>query len=82
MQVIDRSTEHQVPQNVLEHNVKMSMQSQGYMRMRDVGIVAEGGTVTLFGKVKSFFLKQLAQEVSRNVPGVVRIVNEIEVSHA
>jgi osmotically-inducible protein OsmY len=39
----------------------------------------EGGTVILQGRVRSYFQKQMAQESLRNLEGVQRIVNDLEV---
>ena len=39
----------------------------------------EEGTLVLRGRVTSFYQKQLAQHAARRLPGVERIVNELEV---
>ncbi len=39
----------------------------------------EGGTVILQGRVRSYFQKQMAQEALRNLEGVEKIVNDLEV---
>ncbi len=39
----------------------------------------EGGTVVLQGRVRSYFQKQMAQESLRNLEGVERIVNDLQV---
>ena len=39
----------------------------------------EGGTVILQGRVRSYFQKQMAQESLRNLEGVQRIVNDLQV---
>ena len=39
----------------------------------------EGGTVILQGHVRSYYQKQMAQEALRNLEGVERIVNDLEV---
>jgi osmotically-inducible protein OsmY len=38
------------------------------------------GVLLLFGQVSSFYLKQLAQESVRDVAGVNRILNQLEVN--
>jgi hypothetical protein len=40
------------------------------------------GTLTLHGRVSSFYLKQMAQETVRDLVGVERIHNELEVTYA
>lgn len=37
------------------------------------------GTLVLSGRVMSFYQKQLAQTATRRLPGIDRIVNELEV---
>ena len=39
----------------------------------------EGGTVILQGRVRSYFQKQMAQESLRNLEGVERIINDLQV---
>ena len=39
----------------------------------------EGGTVVLQGRVRSYYQKQMAQEALRNLEGVERIVNDLQV---
>jgi osmotically-inducible protein OsmY len=39
----------------------------------------EDATIVLRGRVRSFYLKQLAQSVVLGVPGIARVINEIEV---
>lgn len=39
----------------------------------------EGGTVILHGRVRSYYQKQMAQEALRNLQGVERIVNDLQV---
>lgn len=39
----------------------------------------DGGNVTIFGTVDSYYLKQLAQEIVRRVPIVKTIRNELQV---
>jgi osmotically-inducible protein OsmY len=49
-------------------------------RVDDVAIDHEGRTLLLFGKLPTFYLKQLVQEAVRQVPGVQRIENHIDVA--
>lgn len=50
-----------------------------YLSGHQVFCHEEGGTVVLHGRVRSFFQKQMAQEALRNLAGVERIVNDLEV---
>jgi len=51
-------------------------------RLGDVAIVDEGKTITLRGRLPSFYLKQLVQEAVRHVPGVHRVRNMIDLVSA
>ena len=42
----------------------------------------EQGRLRLSGKLRSFFHKQLAQEAVARLPGVIQVINDIEVSEA
>ena len=80
MQITLQATATNVQQNPLESEVETAMQSRGYRRLKPVRVDADRETVTLSGKLNSFYLKQLAQEISKKVPGVCRVVNHIEVT--
>jgi osmotically-inducible protein OsmY len=45
-------------------------------------VIAQGGVVTLRGRVSSFYHKQLWIHGAQRVAGVVRVVDELEVPHA
>ena len=51
-----------------------------YVSPRDVRVEAEQGVVRLEGAVRSFFQKQMAQEVIRRLDGVERVVNRLQVT--
>lgn len=48
--------------------------------LRSIEVEARGGTVTLRGKVHTFYEKQLTQQCSRRVAGVVRLIDEVDVA--
>jgi osmotically-inducible protein OsmY len=48
-------------------------------RVNDVFIEHEGRSLTLTGRVPTFYLKQLVQEAVRHVPGVQQVRNLIDV---
>jgi osmotically-inducible protein OsmY len=48
--------------------------------LRQLEIEASNGTVTLRGRVRSFYEKQLCQNVSRRVSGVVQFVDAVVVA--
>lgn len=51
-----------------------------YISPRDVKIKAAQGVVRLEGAVRSFFHKQMAQELIRRVDGVERVENHLQVT--
>jgi osmotically-inducible protein OsmY len=46
---------------------------------RQVSVGAEGGTITLSGSVRTFFLRQTAVAIARQVAGVRRVIDDLEV---
>jgi len=50
--------------------------------LRQVAVEARRGTVTLRGRVYSFFQKQLCIHCSRRVAGVLHLVDELQVVSA
>ncbi|MGH7135809.1 MAG: BON domain-containing protein [Pirellulales bacterium] len=50
--------------------------------LRHLEVEAQNGTVTLRGRVHSFYEKQLCQAVCRRVAGVVRYVDAVDVVYA
>lgn len=62
-------------QNVYDAVVVHPQLRQGNIRVEQ----AEDGKVTLHGKVRTYYLKQLAQETAREVAGVQLIENAMTV---
>lgn len=53
-----------------------------YVGAHDLRVEAVAGVVRLEGAVRSFFHKQMAQELIRRVDGVERIENRLQVNWA
>jgi osmotically-inducible protein OsmY len=52
-----------------------------YSSVQDVSCECDGqGTLVLRGRLPSFYYKQMAQEAVRDLEGVRKVVNRIEVS--
>lgn len=49
----------------------------GHASMRAVSCSVEGGRIRLAGRTRTYYLKQLAQEIARATPGASDIVNDI-----
>lgn len=64
----------------LETLVRLRMQSSGYRSLAAVICRCQGSRVILFGRVRSYHMKQLAQECARCVEGVERVENHLIVS--
>lgn len=68
------------PATPLLDRVHSALDSSPYLAGGGVRIEAEHGQVRLLGKVKSYFEKQMAQEVLRRIDGVQQIENQLEVN--
>ena len=64
----------------LEAQVKEKLHFTQHAALRCVTYSIEGDTVVLFGRVPSYYLKQLAQVKVTCVPGIERVDNRIEVA--
>ena len=60
--------------------VASALENNPYIRHHQVHFEAREGHVRLSGRVRSYFQKQMAQEMLRAVEGIRSIENEIEVS--
>ena len=67
------------PYDLLEQ-VHGALKSSPYVSPREVKVKAAQGVVRLEGAVRSFFHKQMAQELIRRVDGVERIENHLQVT--
>lgn len=68
------------PQLALLDQVHGALRRTPYMPSGEVRIEAAEGVVRLEGEVRSFFHKQMAQEVIRRLDGVERVVNCLQVN--
>jgi osmotically-inducible protein OsmY len=64
----------------LEQRVRSYLDNMESGTFRCVVVEAHAGTVTLTGVVTSYYAKQLAQEFTRRIPGVVNVINLIDVT--
>lgn len=49
--------------------------------LRQLQVSADNGTVTLTGRVRTYYEKQLSQQRCRRVAGVVRLVDNVVVAN-
>jgi len=59
--------------------VSLALSRNPYLSNRKLRFEASEGRVTLKGKVRTYFQKQMAQEMLRDVEGVASIENDLEV---
>lgn len=55
------------------------LSSSAYSALRTLECTYHAGTLTLSGRVGSYYCKQLAQVLLRDLPGVERIDNRVDV---
>jgi osmotically-inducible protein OsmY len=73
------STEPLCNQPILDKLVAEALNQSPHFSRRTVRFETQEGDVVLRGTVKSYYHKQMAQEVLRRVDGVRRIENQLEV---
>ena len=69
-EVHDRELERRVTNYLLGHKMPA---------LRHIEVESDNGTVTIRGRVSSFYQKQLCINCSRRVAGVVRLIDELTV---
>lgn len=74
-----------VPQSIntnveIADSVRRSFAALHYPELNQIACEAKQGQVTLRGNVRSYYLKQMAQEVARRIPGVRRVTNDVQVN--
>jgi len=67
-------------ENTLIERVQTAIDSSPYLSGRKLRFETEEGRVTLRGVVDTYFQKQMAQEALRQVDGIDRIKNDLEVT--
>ena len=63
-----------------EKEIERQLHFTQHAALRHVGYRIDEGTVVLYGRVPSYYLKQLAQVKVTGLPGVERVENRIEVA--
>jgi osmotically-inducible protein OsmY len=65
----------------LERRVRNFLHDRHVPGLRHLAIQATGGTVTVRGRVQSFYEKQLYQECCRRVAGVIELIDSVDVDY-
>ena len=63
----------------IEESAESRLRRSGYLALRDISCTCHDGEMTLWGRLPTYYLKQLAQHLVAEIKGVRRIINEIEV---
>lgn len=61
--------------------ISESLYETGYLHLSQIRIATRGNQVYLFGKVPSYYLKQVAQTATLTVPGVESVQNDLVVEY-
>lgn len=67
------------PTPSLNELLRISFDQLGYQQLNNIECEVEGNVLVLKGKLRSFYLKQVAQTVAIKIPGVASVRNQIEV---
>ncbi len=59
--------------------IQDALNRTGYGELRCVDLRCEGGAVIISGRVPTYYLKQLVQNIALSAPGVERVNNELHV---
>jgi len=59
--------------------VKISLQRQGYPQISKLSCEERDSTVILSGQLGSFYHSQMSQSIAAKVPGVRRVINQVDV---
>lgn len=59
--------------------VEFSLIRSGYPDLQRIEVTQHEGAICLHGRVHTYYVKQLAQQLAMREPGVHRVVNDIEV---
>ncbi len=66
----------------LADRVARALRATGYGPLRDVAVSVHARAIILGGRVPSYHLKQVAQAAALSVPGIDRVVNDLEVGRS
>jgi hypothetical protein len=76
---VDRATSMSICLPALDREVEERLRRSGYLALHDISCLVSDGMVTLRGRLSSYYLKQVAQELASGVAGVRHVINRIEV---
>ena len=68
-----------LPDTDVEIRAQSAMATSSIYALRDLVVERDGDSLLIMGRVKSFYEKQMAQELVRSVANGLIVVNQIEV---
>ena len=68
-----------MPYRHIVSTVESRFHASSHKALRGISCKVDQGILVLEGQVRTFFHKQLAQELVSNIKGVVQVINRIEV---
>lgn len=75
-----RSTTPQIPSaHALIAAISEALRQTGYGQLRRLELHCDGDSITIAGRVPTYFLKQFAQSTIIGIPGVRCVTNEVQV---
>ena len=74
-----RRTPRRPDPRMIQAAVEEALCLAGYGELRRVEVECNGDAVTIAGRVPTYYLKQLAQSVALDIPGIKNIRNELHV---
>jgi osmotically-inducible protein OsmY len=76
---VDRETTRSASLLALQLQAEERLRRSSYLALQDVSCSASDGVLYLHGLLPSYYLKQVAQEITAGLEGVRGVVNRIEV---
>lgn len=73
-QIVPTDTERR-----LANDVVSALQNTGYLQLQDLEVLVDGHGVRLRGTLPSFYLRQKAHHIALRVPGVLNLVDDVDV---
>jgi hypothetical protein len=64
----------------LVRSIESRLRRSGYLALGDVACELNDGVAILHGRVPSYYLKQVAQEIAGDAAGIRGVINQIEVA--
>lgn len=63
----------------LQVAIREALSHAGYQELRSLNLECDGEAVTISGRVPTYYLKQLVQNLALAAPGVKRVQNDVQV---